>query len=87
MGSLGRCAFHDTGGEPLDVIDIAKIHIGVEAVALFHVNEIQHTDIVTFFLQEGAGHADDLALGIQHHKAGIGIQQILVYIASSLAGA
>ena len=59
---------------------------GVVAVALFHVDEIQHPYLIAHGLQQIPGVSGQLALGIKNHKGRVGLQQIGLTVKPGLTG-
>ena len=83
---LGGGVLHNVGGKPLNVIVIPEVHKGIVAVAPFGVDQIQHLNDISLFLQQVAGVSQQLSFGVQNHKGGIGLHDVGFGVEAGLTG-
>ena len=86
LAVLGGGGFKQVGHQTLDVVVVPQIDKGVVAEALLHIEQIQHTDLIAFLLQQVAGVPEQLPLGVQNNKTGVGLAKIGLGVEARFAG-
>ena len=72
--------------QPLDIIVVPEVDKWIVAVALSHVDEIEHPDLISFCLQQVPGCPEVLSLRIQYHKRGVCLHQVRFAVEAGLPG-
>ena len=85
LAVLGGGRLKQVGHQPLDVVVVPQVDKGVVAEALLHIEQIQHTDLIAFLLQQVAGIPEQLPLGVQNNKTGVGLAEIGLGVETCLA--
>ena len=75
LAALGRGVFEQVGDKPLDVIIRFEIDKRIVAMAFLHVDQIQHLNVVSLFLQEITAIPKHFAFRIQNHIAAGGVHK------------
>ena len=52
------------------------IHEWVVAMAFLHINEVKHFYLIAILLQQMTGVPEQLALGVKHHEACVGVHNV-----------
>ena len=76
LSALGRGVLEQVRHQPLDVVVAAEIDERVVAVAFLHVDKVDHLNVVPLVPQQVPGVPQQLALGIETHKAGVGVHDV-----------
>ncbi len=76
LTALGRGVLEQVRHQPLDVVVAAEIDKRVVAVAFLHVDKVDHLNVVPLGFQQVPGVPQQFALGIEAHKAGVGVHDI-----------
>ena len=72
-----RCGvLEEVRHQTLDIVVAAQIHKRVVAMALLHIDEIQHLNVVPLGREKVSGITQKLTLRVKHNVAGIGLAQV-----------
>ena len=85
LAAFRRGAFEQIGHKPLHIVVVPQVDKRVVAMALLHVQKIQHTHLITLLPEQMPRAAQQLALRVQHGKARVGLTQIRLCVKPRLA--
>ena len=86
LAALGRGIFEQVGDKPLDVVICFQIDKWIVAMAFLHVDQIQHLNVISLFLQEITAIPKHFAFRVQNHIAAGGIHKAGLGKESSFTG-
>ena len=83
--SLGRGVLEQVGCQLLHIIVCLEIDKGIVAMAFFHVDQVDHLDVIALSFQQVSRVSQELALRVKAYKGCVGVHDVWLGIEPGFA--
>ena len=86
LTAFGRCVLKEVCGKTLNVIITLQIYKRVIAMALFHIDQVNHLNVIAVFFEKISRITKQFSFRVKHNEACIGIHNVRFGKKSCLTG-